>query len=404
VAAAPVLTIAELVLPPEALSFSTLFTLSQRSMRLVDGAVTSAKIADGTIVSTDVAASTFAAFGTVGNLLTANQASIETDTTGLAGWNDCTIARTIDIPSHGAYCLKVTPTGAAPYAGTSVGTAGVPVTAGETYTATVDMYVLAAASVMVLVYWYSAAGALVDSSYKAATFSGESSKTITVTAVAPATAAFAAVGVYTNDAAHDFYLDKLGLWKGAGGVWALPGTPITGLSEQATNGAVHLSGTGTPEGVITAAPGSTWLQTDSTTDVKGWIRWVKATGTGNTGWVAGAEADTGWRDIDGGDLVNGWSLSSSVFNVRRVGTQVYLIIYANGASASAAAFYTLPAGLRPRELHVGSGVASATKQALLEVHQVGTCSLIFYDTSTFYTATSWPTDNAWPSSLPGSAA
>ncbi len=57
------------------------------------------------------------------------------------------------------------------------------------------------------------------------------------------------------------------------------------------------SGTGTPEGVVTAAPGSTWLQTDSTTDVKGWIRWVKATGTGNTGWVAGPEADTGWRDV-----------------------------------------------------------------------------------------------------------
>ena len=63
------------------------------------------------------------------------------------------------------------------------------------------------------------------------------------------------------------------------------------------SGAVHLSGTGSPEGVVTAAPGSTWLQTDSTTDVKGWIRWVKASGTGNTGWVAGPEADTGWRAI-----------------------------------------------------------------------------------------------------------
>jgi hypothetical protein len=53
-----------------------------------DGAVTSAKIADGTITSTDVAASTFAAFGTVGNLLTANQAKPTTPTGYLL--NSCT--------------------------------------------------------------------------------------------------------------------------------------------------------------------------------------------------------------------------------------------------------------------------------------------------------------------------
>jgi hypothetical protein len=45
--------------------------------------------------------------------------------------------------------------------------------------------------------------------------------------------------------------------------------PVVGQSHIATNGAVHLSGTGSPEGAVTAAPGSTWLQTDATTDVKG---------------------------------------------------------------------------------------------------------------------------------------
>ena len=164
------------------------------------------------------------------------------------------------------------------------------------------------------------------------------------------------------------------------------------------------SGTGTPEGVVTAAPGSTWLQTDSTTDVKGWLKWIKATGTGNTGWVAGPEADTGWRKIGGGDLVNGWAASASFFYLRRIGSQVSLLIYADGTSASASTFYTLPASFRPNIVHVGAGVASASKQALLEVQSGGTCLLYFYDASTFYTASTWFTNAAWPTSLPGSAA
>ena len=71
------------------------------------------------------------------------------------------------------------------------------------------------------------------------------------------------------------------------------GTPIVGPSRVAVNNAVDLSGTGTPEGVVIAAPGSTWLQTDASNDVKGWIKWMKATGTGSTGWVAGPEAGEG---------------------------------------------------------------------------------------------------------------
>ena len=42
-----------------------------------------------------------------------------------------------------------------------------------------------------------------------------------------------------------------------------------------------MSGTGSPEGVVTAPVGSLWLRTDSSTSL-----YVKQTGTGNTGWVA----------------------------------------------------------------------------------------------------------------------
>lgn len=39
------------------------------------------------------------------------------------------------------------------------------------------------------------------------------------------------------------------------------------------------SGTGSPEGVVTAIPGSTYV------DVSNGNLWVKQTGTGNTGWT-----------------------------------------------------------------------------------------------------------------------
>ncbi len=41
-----------------------------------------------------------------------------------------------------------------------------------------------------------------------------------------------------------------------------------------------LAGTGSPEGVVTANPGATYLDTSN-----GFF-YVKATGTGNTGWLA----------------------------------------------------------------------------------------------------------------------
>lgn len=54
-----------------------------------------------------------------------------------------------------------------------------------------------------------------------------------------------------------------------------------------------LSGTGSPEGVVTAPAGSMWTDTAATT---GAVRWCKASGAGNTGWIV-EYGDTGWRDI-----------------------------------------------------------------------------------------------------------
>jgi hypothetical protein len=172
------------------------------------------------------------------------------------------------------------------------------------------------------------------------------------------------------------------------------------------SGAVHLSGTGSPEGVVTAAPGSTWLQTDATTDVKGWIRWVKATGTGNTGWVAGAEADTGWRDVSA-SLTNGWT---GTLHVRRVGGVVEVLAHAlSAASATSGVVYTLPAGFRPgANASSIRGIWYKTDLTMrrINIDTAGQITVTGYAAGdTLYGSESGfaQLSTGWPSSLPGSA-
>jgi hypothetical protein len=53
-------------------------------------------------------------------------------------------------------------------------------------------------------------------------------------------------------------------------------------SSTASSGPRIYTGTGSPEGVVTAVVGSIYVQQVSSTATQ---TWVKATGTGNTGWV-----------------------------------------------------------------------------------------------------------------------
>lgn len=167
---------------------------------------------------------------------------------------------------------------------------------------------------------------------------------------------------------------------------------------------VFLEGTGSPEGVITAPPGSTYLQTDSVTDVKGWIRWIKATGTGNIGWIAGPEADTGYRTIT--SLASG---ASGDLKIRRFGNHVYLASYNLNTTTNGA--WTVQNGFRP--LLPGSNTAYPI------VKDDGTAGAINYGVvgadiidisngmksyNVLYFTWSWQTRDSWPTSLPGTAA
>ena len=180
-----------------------------------------------------------------------------------------------------------------------------------------------------------------------------------------------------------------------------------------TSGAVHLSGTGTPEGVVTAAPGSTWLQTDATTDVKGWIRWVKATGTGNTGWVAGAEADTGWRDVSS-LLINSWTAAK--LRMRRVGSRVEVMSgLLKGGATLTTQMLDIPAGFALSADAVNGilfredGVAGTPGWLIAAGTTLNAYGAMFDGSSWTVNhgvsmETSWLTNDGWPTSLPGSAA
>jgi len=172
-------------------------------------------------------------------------------------------------------------------------------------------------------------------------------------------------------------------------------------------GAVHLSGTGAPESVVSAPIGSTFLQTDATNDVKGWIRWVKATGTGNTGWVAGPEADTGWRDV--ATDASGLTGSSITAQIRRTGATVaYRLSFAQSGAASGVTVVSA-AGFRGTAPTTYVPIYGNNAGAVVGAAEVGSATVKVYTTAsgnggTVSADVMYSTSDAWPTSLPGSAA
>jgi hypothetical protein len=369
--------------------------------------------ADGTLIGYDSTQASGLNVFRIGNLLTANQASgTDTlgDTTGFAPQSaGGTLTSSTDYAYRGSRALKCVSDGVSTYQG-------------WTTTATLPLYRYATVTVQAKVYATTQLTLRVGIFRTAAGYIN-SAKTVTVpagvwtTVQHTATAGEVGAGSVTDATvfldtgttpqAGTFYTDDIGYWVGAGGTWTMPGTPVVGSSHIAINNAVDLSGTGVPEGVIAAPPGSAFLQTDSTTDVKGWIRWVKATGTGNTGWVAGPEADTRWRDVSGD--VSGWTGVSAVkVHLRRIGGVVaWRFAWAGGGSASGSGVYATPTGFRYAALvtdfrhamfsaaGVFEGAVNTSSGASLELTPVvgkaprGTLT--------------YTTIDPWPSSLPGVA-
>ena len=160
-------------------------------------------------------------------------------------------------------------------------------------------------------------------------------------------------------------------------------------------------GSGPPEGNITAPVGTEYVDTAAT---NGAVKWVKASGTGNTGWRV-TFGDTGRRRIASG-FRSGWS---GHFDIRRVGAVVSIgsrdLSY-TAVSGDERPIYDLPAGFRSQSEVTFAGRASDGAPALLRVLNYGTYALYASSPppvgeSNWRLMVAYLTGDPWPTSLPG---
>ena len=161
--------------------------------------------------------------------------------------------------------------------------------------------------------------------------------------------------------------------------------------------AYELRGTGSPEGVVTAAVGTYYTDTAIT---NGAMRWAKKTGTGNTGWVV-TEGDTGARNISA-SISGTYYSGGSQARLSRVNGTIFLTMdVATIAGYTTTAVLTLPAGFVGIPSYISPGYAGTTWFGTANT----SISLSFSGANAGLRGTwSWRATDAWPTSLPGTAA
>ena len=161
------------------------------------------------------------------NKLTYNQATIETDTTGLMLASTGTIARSTAQAAHGLASCLVTGTAS----GCGVGTHSsylIPAVAGAQWTAVSSCYIgNTGRNISTKLRFYDSGKAQLGSTNTSTGVVSSAAWVQTqVTAVAPANTAYVGMFVTFNDAGTQngdtFYADKLGLWLGSSTGWVAP--------------------------------------------------------------------------------------------------------------------------------------------------------------------------------------
>lgn len=184
------------------------------------------------------------------------------------------------------------------------------------------------------------------------------------------------------------------------GKWTFRDVGATAGLELGSSGPRIMSGTGSPEGVVTAPVGSQWTDTAATT---GAIRWIKTSGTGNTGWVV-EYGDTGLRNLSAETLLNGWTIYA-YFNLRRVGNMVEVNLWPDKTSASADSVYTIPSGFRPAVAYARFTQATNVDDDYCRGYIMSTGDFrVLRSTMTGaipYIYLTYVTSDPWPSTLPG---
>ena len=166
----------------------------------------------------------------------------------------------------------------------------------------------------------------------------------------------------------------------------------------------ELRGTGSPEGVVTAPVGTYYTDTAGT---NGAWRWLKKTGTGNTGWSV-IDGDTGIRNLDAVAASGVANVALTYARVARSGNTVeFFAEYTTGTTAPTSPFilWRPPVGFRPLPA-VGSvyGILVPYNAAVpVNVYTGGNLNVYYQAANSPGTRLRgvWITNDAWPTTLPG---
>ena len=191
--------------------------------------------------------------------------------------------------------------------------------------------------------------------------------------------------------------------------------PLTSAALSSTYAALtnHRRGSGSPVGVVTpTALGQVYADTAQTCGARLWI----STGTTNADWKV-LDGDTGWRNI-AASVGSDWTIGASEYlDLRRVNGVVEMrgrILRAATAGARVAPLtvYATTTGFKPERYVVrgacycstaGSVGVLGNMSSLVNLETRGMAgNWAANDVVTF--AVSWSTPEAWPTTLPGSAA
>jgi hypothetical protein len=191
------------------------------------------------------------------NLLTANQASVETDATGWASLLNATVARSTAQSTDGVASLSLTSVAAGDMQAATNPITTVVVNPGETITALASFRsAVTARSCRVSIRWYTAAQVFISQSDGAAANDSAAAWTAySVTAVAPATTGFARVVVTvgsTGAAAEVHYVDRVSVRRGITTDWVAGGTGETGQPRTIAVAALDVNGNGVSGPIKTA--------------------------------------------------------------------------------------------------------------------------------------------------------
>jgi hypothetical protein len=185
---------------------------------------------------------------------------------------------------------------------------------------------------------------------------------------------------------------------------AAPGTSVSDRKRGV------ITGSGTPEGALSAPVGSEYTDQAATA---GAVKWMKYSGSGNTGWRV-VSGDTDWRDLTvAAYAVNAWTWTH--LRLRRTNDLVEVYYAAlNGSAATGDAILTIPLGFRTgstgtRYFETLTNTAVADPNHGLELLSGGALQVRFNAPGTRantlqYGGFSYTTRDPWPATLPGSIA